>query len=457
MTLPTYSTGTVAVAAGGTVVTNAGGMWTGINVKQGDFISIAGSTAVLITEVTDASHLKIAPWPGAAQTAAAYVIYQNYVGRVVGVAAAEDVAEMLERLNDQAPIFNVPTGETAPDPSYGADGQWAHQISTGQWWVKSGGVWVPSGAPAGVSEAPNDGKLYGRQSLAWHEALPSIGGTISGDLTVTGKITSPGIREKLTVARTYYVSTTGNDANDGLTVGTPFKTLQRAWNVVDGTIDFNGMVVTIKVADGVYTDGITAGNEAQVGLGSPSGLMIEGNLTTPGNVVISVNKPGQGAFEWGLGEVVEAKCTLRGMKITNSASGGSGIRIWGPACYVRFDLIDFGYCHIAHISVHHGAIATALTGHITISGGAYYHWLLETGGQLYFDNAVFTIVGSPTINIWGSATDLGQVMAQAASYSGSPATGCQKYLVVRNANIFTGGGVLPGSVAGQAAAGGQYS
>ena len=147
MALPIYSTGTVSVAVGGTVVTNVGGLWSGINVKQGDFISINGLPAVLITEVTDTTHLQIPPWGGAAQSGVAYVIYQNYVGRVVGVAAAEDVGDMLERLRDQAPIYNVPAGETEPDPSYGSDGQWAYQVETNTWWVKDAGDWVLMDGP----------------------------------------------------------------------------------------------------------------------------------------------------------------------------------------------------------------------------------------------------------------------------------------------------------------------
>jgi hypothetical protein len=144
MSLPIYSTGTVSVTAGGTTVTGAGVMWSGINVKQGDFISIAGMAEVLITEVTDAANLKIAPWQGAAQTNAPYIIYQNYVGRVVGVAAAEDVGEMLEKLHVDGLPFIVGADETVPDPSYGDDGQLAFKPSTGEWWVKQGGAWVPS-------------------------------------------------------------------------------------------------------------------------------------------------------------------------------------------------------------------------------------------------------------------------------------------------------------------------
>jgi hypothetical protein len=144
MALPIYFTGTVSVAAGGTVVTLAGGMWSGINARQGDFISIDNSDGILITEITDATHLKIPPWQGAAKTGVAYVIYQNYVGRVVGVAAAEDVGEMLEKLHVDGLPFIVGADEDVPDPSYGDDGQLAFKPSTGEWWEKTGGVWVPS-------------------------------------------------------------------------------------------------------------------------------------------------------------------------------------------------------------------------------------------------------------------------------------------------------------------------
>jgi hypothetical protein len=144
MSLPIYSTGTVSVAAGGTTVTGAGVMWTGVNVKQGDFISINGLAEVLITEVTDAANLKIPPWLGAAQSNVPYVVYQTYVGRVVGVAAAEDVGVMLEKLHVDGLPFIVGADETVPDPSYGDEGQLAFRPSTGEWWVKQGGVWVHS-------------------------------------------------------------------------------------------------------------------------------------------------------------------------------------------------------------------------------------------------------------------------------------------------------------------------
>lgn len=143
MTLPVYSTGTVSVSAGGTTVTGAGSMWSGINAKQGDFFTRSDGMAV-ITEVTDGTHLKITPWPGATVSGGPYAIEQNYVGRVVGVAAAEDVGEMLEKLHTDGLPFIVGADETVPDPSYGDDGQFAFKPTTGEWWIKDSGAWVPS-------------------------------------------------------------------------------------------------------------------------------------------------------------------------------------------------------------------------------------------------------------------------------------------------------------------------
>jgi hypothetical protein len=143
MTLPVYITGTVAVSNGGTTVVGTGTMWSGTNAKQGDFFSRADGLA-LITEVTDPTHLQITPWPGATVTVGSYAIEQNYVGRVVGVAAAEDVSVMLEKLHTDGLPFIVGTDETVPDPSYGDEGQLAFKPTTGQWWVKSGGAWVVS-------------------------------------------------------------------------------------------------------------------------------------------------------------------------------------------------------------------------------------------------------------------------------------------------------------------------
>jgi hypothetical protein len=189
MALPTYSTGTASVAAGGTVVTGAGCSWTGVNAKQGDFISIGGSDAALITEVTDATHLKVAPWTAGAKTTQPYIIYQNYVGRVVGVAAAEDVGDMLEMLHVDGLPFIVGPTETVPDPSFGDDGQLAFKPTTGQWWTKTGGAWVSTpGYGSDVTKVAKTGDtMTGALTVTVKGSLfGSAGGTAySGAVTVS--------------------------------------------------------------------------------------------------------------------------------------------------------------------------------------------------------------------------------------------------------------------------------
>src|SRR6202022_947767 len=144
---PSYSTGTVAVAASGTVVTGAGTVWSGVNARPGDEIVIAGNT-VTVVDVTDTTHLVIDPWPYAAVAAGAtYKVYQKSPFRFAGGQVMADVSTMVGALNTSGFFFFVPPTATVPDPSYGNDGQYAFKPSTGAYWLKTGGLWVSSGPP----------------------------------------------------------------------------------------------------------------------------------------------------------------------------------------------------------------------------------------------------------------------------------------------------------------------
>src|SRR3954454_20230417 len=44
----------------------------------------------------------------------------------------------------------------------------------------------------GLSDAPSDGKTYGRVNATWTQVLPITGGTLTGSLTVTGSISVTG-------------------------------------------------------------------------------------------------------------------------------------------------------------------------------------------------------------------------------------------------------------------------
>jgi hypothetical protein len=101
-------------------------------------------------------------------------------------------------------------------------------------------------------------------------------------------------RAKQIADTNYYVSgAIGNDANDGLTSGTAWKTLQHADDTIANTIDLNGFGCTINVAVGTYVgvaniNGYYSSSASNI-LHSTLGLIVKyiGDPVTPTNVVIT--------------------------------------------------------------------------------------------------------------------------------------------------------------------------
>ena len=141
-----YSTGTVTIAANGTVVTAVSGapLWNS-NVMAFDTLMVAGYGPVKILGVTDDTHLTIAAWPYAAVTSAPYQIIQDSVLRFNGAQVSADVVELVGALDVDGFFIFVGAALSVPDPSKGDEGQWAYQPSTSKQWLKTGGVWVYQG------------------------------------------------------------------------------------------------------------------------------------------------------------------------------------------------------------------------------------------------------------------------------------------------------------------------
>jgi hypothetical protein len=160
---PTYSTGTVAIGAGATSIVGTGSNWTGVNAMPGDLIVVAGNT-VMIEDVTDTLHLVIDAWPYSAVAAGtAYSIKKNSPTRFVGGQAMADVSTLVGALNTDGFYFFVPPAASVPDPSYGNNGQYAFQATTGKLWIKSSGIWTFLGVYTGFSflGAWNSATAYG--------------------------------------------------------------------------------------------------------------------------------------------------------------------------------------------------------------------------------------------------------------------------------------------------------
>lgn len=148
MAFPSYSTGTVSVSAGGTVVTGVGTLWTEFNVRAGDEILIAGRE-VVVMDFTDSTHLVINPWQGTTVSGVAYSLIQSSPLRYNASQVMMDVSQIVAALNTDGFYFFVSAAESVPNPSYGNEGQYAMQATTGKLWIKSGGIWVFIGTNKG--------------------------------------------------------------------------------------------------------------------------------------------------------------------------------------------------------------------------------------------------------------------------------------------------------------------
>ena len=148
---PSYTTGTVAVAAGALAIVGTSTIWSGVNARAGDDIVINGNT-VVIQDVTDPTHLVIDAWPYATVAAGAtYKIIQRSPFRYAGGQTMADVSTLVAAFNTDGFYVFVSSSLTVPDPSLGNNGQYAFQASTGKLWQKSSGIWHFLGVYTGFS------------------------------------------------------------------------------------------------------------------------------------------------------------------------------------------------------------------------------------------------------------------------------------------------------------------
>ncbi len=242
-------------------------------------------------------------------------------------------------------------------------------------------------------------------------------------------------RERLNADRTYYMRTDGNNANNGLanTSGGAFLTLQKALDVA-ATIDFNGHTVTIQIGDGTYTGGAVV--PRMTGQGAAANLIIKGNTSTPGNVILSVTNTG--CIRAGAGAMarvvdMELRTTTLGSCLS-ARSGG----------LIEFGNIRFGACAEWHLeALSYGSLYCI--GNYAITGGAQCHMLAVTG-FIELHIRTVTLSGAPAFALYFVfATTGGVIRLYGVTWSGS-ASGV-RHLADKSGGVETfGAGVnnLPG-------------
>jgi len=264
----------------------------------------------------------------------------------------------------------------------------------------------------------------------------------SGNMSGVGTFNGYTPREVFTANRTYYVSTSGSDSNDGLTVGAPFATIQKAWNVLV-TKDLNGFTATIKLADGTYTAGLNATVPV---IGGP--VVIDGNSSTPTNVLLG---PTGSAIQ----VVCAANVTLKNFKLTSTIYGVmsrfGGVVYSGTGMEYGTNTVDMWR------SDNGGYIGSAAN--FTISGGGQKGFEALRGGIIEVAGVTITLTGTPNYSNAFAKADGGTVYfwSPGTTWSGS-ATG-KRYDAIGNGVVNSFGAAttwLPGSVAGTTSTGGQY-
>jgi len=251
-------------------------------------------------------------------------------------------------------------------------------------------------------------------------------------------------REILTADRTYYVATTGDDGNDGLTVGAAFLTLQKALDVVSTNIDSASFDVTIQLADGTYT--CPAGGFVVKGINGTGYLAVVGNETTPSNVILQTDASTVNVLMYV--ENLKTKVSLLGVKLVASANA-TGISLYIQSAWFSFNNIDFGAATYAHINAGPESFVLARgilisdTVAYTISGDAPYHVLVIHG--TYGESGTVTLTDTPTFTCYLYVTTLGSAEILSVTYTGS-ATGQRAYSTENSViNLF--GATPPGDAA----------
>jgi hypothetical protein len=214
---------------------------------------------------------------------------------------------------------------------------------------------------------------------------------------------------------------------------------------VIAALDLSIYNITIQIADGTYTGGVAV-NAPWIGAGD---VTIQGNLSTPANVLISttsahcISVQNNGRLKIG---GVKFQTTTFGIALV--ATAGGRIDIVSP--------VNFGACATYHMNAD-GAGKILCSSNYTISGNTAAHAVAISFGYFYVAGNTITISGTPSLGTFAQSTRTGYMEWISNTFSGS-ATGA-RYNVATGGGIFVNGGgasYLPGNSAGSATSPGWY-
>jgi hypothetical protein len=254
----------------------------------------------------------------------------------------------------------------------------------------------------------------------------------------------------ITTNTTYYVRTDGNDSNSGSANSSAgaFRTIQKAINTVANLSVLNTVTITIQLADGTYAENLSLQPVAGGGT-----IIINGNSSAPGNVIVSPAS----------GDAISAAQPLAHWLIQNFtivATNGNAIATSLGATVVVGTGMVFGTAKSGgyHMLANNNS-CIIISGNYSITGGTGNHFYATRGSAI--NNSVgfsIAISNTPAFTAFTAADDNGVVAIFGMTFSGT--TTGKHYDANLNGVIHTLNGAanyFPGLTNGTTANGGQYS
>lgn len=257
-------------------------------------------------------------------------------------------------------------------------------------------------------------------------------------------------RQRLTAQLDLYIDPAGDDNNNtGLTVGSPWQTIQKAFDYAANTIDMAGQIIMINAADGTYAPaslyGPIPGGYLNVGLNCPGAVTVSGSGFSLLYAYFAALAIGGG------GTITFTNSTAAAAAIYADAAsyifcGNSTLQFTAGATDT-----DHMFAALAGVIVLDSGVNTSITGNFNS------HMRVNQGGILQRAGTLTTFNGGPTVGTaFAMAGSNGNMTLLATQSSAGALTG-KKYSAIMNGTIETFGQTLPGTVAGTTATGGQYA
>lgn len=243
-----------------------------------------------------------------------------------------------------------------------------------------------------------------------------------------------------------YVSPTGDDTANGLTPGTPIKTLQLAVDRAYNQYDFQaGTNLIINMAPGTY-DQQTGVYVALPGYGAGC-VVFNGNTSNPASVVVNLSRPGS-CFWVGRGGYASIQGMTLGAPFGQSVIGqiagtcvGSGM-----GGIANLSNVIFGASQRSHMEAGGGGWITCRS--YQISGGAEEHIISGEGCTVDISQTTITLNNSPRFNYFAWCAN-GFVYAPNTTFVGSGAITNNARVLLRSGGQIASGGkgfnFFPGS------------